>query len=430
MEKKLKKEKITDNNISYCSNCGSKITSEQDVCLSCGTFVNKKRKRRNNKPKDGASFSLVEVIVLVLITAILVASASGLIVYKNYDKFNKDYKGINNDNLEEIEKAYKQILDRYYNNVDEKGLVNSAIEGMYEFLGDPYSSYLDEYTTKELKERLDGEFFGLGIEFTNNENGHQIVNVFDGGPASKAGLLKDDIIIKIDGIDVTGLSSSDVATMIKYSNISKITITVKRGEEELTKDITLSKVSIPSVTSEVKEGVGYINISTFASNTVDQVANSLNDLESLGIKGLIIDLRGNGGGLLTSAEDIANLFIEKGKNVYGLQNGNNIKYYKDTTKESRDYKIAVLIDGASASASEILAAALKESYGATLIGSKSYGKGTVQETSDLSTGAMVKYTTGYWLTPNGNNINGIGLTPDIETEDGNEIITKAMEAVK
>ena len=430
MEKELNKKEITDDNISYCSNCGSKLTNEQDVCLSCGMFVNAKRKRKKNKAKDTASFSLVEVIVLVLITALLVASASGLIVYKNYDKFNNEYKGINNDNLEEIEKAYKQILDRYYNKVDEKELVNSAIEGMYDYLGDPYSSYLDEYTTKELKERLDGEFFGLGIEFTNNENGHQIVNVFEGGPAYNAGLLKDDIIIKIDGIDVTGLSSSDVATMIKYSDVSKITITVKRGEEELTKDITLSKVSIPSVSSEVKEGVGYINISTFASNTATQVSKSLNDLESLGIKGLIIDLRGNGGGLLTSAEDIANLFIEKGKNIYALQSGSSIKYYKDTTKESRDYKIAVLIDGASASASEILAAALKESYGATLIGSKSYGKGTVQETSDLSTGAMVKYTTGYWLTPKGNNINGVGITPDIETEDGNEIMAKAIEAVK
>ena len=426
----MEKKDIVNDDSFYCVNCGGKLTSTQDVCLKCGAFV-KRKNYKNRKGKDKrANFSLVEVIVITLITGILVATLTGIVVYNNYDKINKNDTTIKENEFEEIEKAYKQIMEEYFNKVDPKGLSNAAIEGMYNYLGDPYSSFLDETNSKELRERLDGEFFGMGIEFATDEKGHEIKNVFEGGPASKAGLLVGDIIIKLNGEDVTGISASEVAAKIKYSNISAITITVLRGEEEITKDITLSKVTIPSVTSNIYDKTGYIKLSTFASNSLDQFKEHLKELEDKKINSLIIDLRGNGGGLLNSASDIASLFIEKGKKIYGLQSGSTRKFYTDKTNDKRNYKVVVLIDGASASASEILAAALKESYGATLIGSTSYGKGTVQETSDLSSGAMVKFTTGYWLTPNGNNINAKGLTPDIVVDNFDNIIDIALEAVK
>ncbi len=425
----MEKKQNNNSNTFYCSNCGSKLIEGQDVCLKCGVFVNK-RKNKSRVNKERANFSLMEVIIIILITTVLVGTLTGLIVYKNYDKFDKSSTNNYSGDLKEIEDAYNQILDKYYNKVDKAGLINSAIEGMYNFLGDPYSTYLNEADTKELKERLDGEFFGLGIEFTQNDNGHEIMNVFEGGPADKAGLQKGDIIIKLNNEDVSSLSSGDIASRIKYSNISEITITVKRQGKEITKDIKLSKVTIPSVTSELIDNAGYIKINTFASNTYDQVNSALKKLEDNNINGLVIDLRGNGGGLLHSASDIASLFLSKGEKIYGLQNGAVKKFFTDSTKDKRLYKIAVLIDGASASASEILAAALKESYGAVLVGTKSYGKGTVQETSDLSSGAMVKFTTGYWLTPKGNNINGVGLTPDIEEADEVKALNKAIEAIK
>ncbi|CDE99182.1 carboxyl-terminal protease [Clostridium sp. CAG:628] len=374
------------------------------------TNMPKEKKIKNKKDKI-ATFNLIEVIVIIIMTSLVVSVSTGIIVYKNYYKIDKTSS--NKDYLKELEYAYNNILNSYVEKVDEKELTNAAIKGMYNYLGDPYTSYLDKDSTDNLMDRLKGEYKGIGVEITTNESGTVVMTVFENSPAEEAGIMVGDIITKVKGVDVNGKTTSEVSNMIKSTN-GNVEIEVNRGGITKTLTLKVSTVSIKSVIKNKYDKTGYLRIETFSNTTYKQFKESLETLEKDGIENLIVDVRNNGGGFLNSAVEIAELFVEKGKPIYGLQTKDKKEMYKDTTKEKRDYKVIVLINGGSASASEVLAAALKESYGATLLGTKSYGKGTVQDTSELESGGMIKYTTAYWLTPKGVTINEKGLTPDIE----------------
>lgn len=374
------------------------------------TNMQKEKKIKNKKDKI-ATFNLIEVIVIIIMTSLVVSVSTGIIVYKNYYKIDKTSS--NKDYLKELEYAYNNILNSYVEKVDEKELTNAAIKGMYNYLGDPYTSYLDKDSTDNLMDRLKGEYKGIGVEITTNESGTVVMTVFENSPAEEAGIMVGDIITKVKGVDVNGKTTSEVSNMIKSTN-GNVEIEVNRGGITKTLTLKVSTVSIKSVVKNKYDKTGYLRIETFSNTTYKQFKESLETLEKDGIENLIVDVRNNGGGFLNSAVEIAELFVEKGKPIYGLQTKDKKEMYKDTTKEKRDYKVMVLINGGSASASEVLAAALKESYGATLLGTKSYGKGTVQDTSELESGGMIKYTTAYWLTPKGVTINEKGLTPDIE----------------
>lgn len=364
-----------------------------------------------NKKDKTATFNLIEVIVIIIMTSLVVSVSTGIIVYKNYYKIDKTSS--NKDYLKELEYAYNNILNSYVEKVDEKELTNAAIKGMYNYLGDPYTSYLDKDSTDNLMDRLKGEYKGIGVEITTNESGTVVMTVFENSPAEEAGIMVGDIITKVKGVDVNGKTTSEVSNMIKSTN-GNVEIEVNRGGITKTLTLKVSTVRIKSVIKNKYNKTGYLRIETFSNTTYKQFKENLETLEKDGIEKLIVDVRNNGGGFLNSAVEIAELFVEKGKPIYGLQTKDKKEMYKDTTKEKRDYKVMVLINGGSASASEVLAAALKESYGATLLGTKSYGKGTVQDTSELESGGMIKYTTAYWLTPKGVTINEKGLTPDIE----------------
>ncbi len=374
------------------------------------TNMQKEKKIKNKKDKI-ATFNLIEVIVIIIMTSLVVSVSTGIIVYKNYYKIDKTSS--NKDYLKELEYAYNNILNSYVEKVDEKELTNAAIKGMYNYLGDPYTSYLDKDSTDNLMDSLKGEYKGIGVEITTNESGTVVMTVFENSPAEEAGIMVGDIITKVKGVDVNGKTTSEVSNMIKSTN-GNVEIEVNRGGITKTLTLKVSTVSIKSVIKNKYDKTGYLRIETFSNTTYKQFKESLETLEKDGIENLIVDVRNNGGGFLNSAVEIAELFVEKGKPIYGLQTKDKKEMYKDTTKEKRDYKVIVLINGGSASASEVLAAALKESYGATLLGTKSYGKGTVQDTSELESGGMIKYTTAYWLTPKGVTINEKGLTPDIE----------------
>lgn len=374
------------------------------------TNMQKEKKIKNKKDKI-ATFNLIEVIVIIIMTSLVVSVSTGIIVYKNYYKIDKTSS--NKDYLKELEYAYNNILNSYVEKVDEKELTNAAIKGMYNYLGDPYTSYLDKDSTDNLMDRLKGEYKGIGVEITTNESGTVVMTVFENSPAEEAGIMVGDIITKVKGVDVNGKTTSEVSNMIKSTN-GNVEIEVNRGGITKTLTLKVSTVSIKSVIKNKYDKTGYLRIETFSNTTYKQFKENLETLEKDGIENLIVDVRNNGGGFLNSAVEIAELFVEKGKPIYGLQTKDKKEMYKDTTKEKRDYKVIVLINGGSASASEVLAAALKESYGATLLGTKSYGKGTVQDTSELESGGMIKYTTAYWLTPKGVTINEKGLTPDIE----------------
>lgn len=382
--------------------------------------------------KKSAEFNLVEVIVIILITGIVVSVTSGLLVFKNYDKLFNVGSDTSSE-FSEFKKAYDHIVNSYVKEVDREKLINAAIDGMYSYLNDEYSIYMDKNTTESLEQRLDGEYTGVGIEIiTNKDDGKIIINkVFNNSPASEAGLKVGDQLIALDGILLEGKENTYVSDTIKNSKNDTFRVKYLRNNKEYEITLKRKNVTIDSVVSEEYGNVGYIQIQTFSATTSKQVKNKINDFGS-NIDSIVVDVRNNTGGYLSSAYEIADYFIAKGKPIYQLKNKNNkITKYNAKSGILKPFKgVSVLINGFSASASEVLTLALKESANATIIGVKSYGKGTVQEKDILSSGAMVKYTTAYWLSPNGNSINNVGIKPDIEVKDVNQQLNTAINLFK
>ena len=370
----------------------------------------KLKKKLNSKNKN--VFSVKEVTIVMLFSLGL----GFLMCFGTLSFFTgKSYLTVAKD-LDKVVDTYYAIVDNYYGELDEKALIDGAINGMVSSVGDSYTSYTDSDNTAEFDETINGSYEGIGCSIATYYDGSiVVVSVFEGSPAEEAGLLVGDIVTKVDGVSYEGKTSNDLSSYVKDSGKDKVILTVIREgkEEEIT--INLSKVEIPYIHGEVIEKndkkIGYIDISLFSSTSYKQFKEKLEKLEKDGIEGLVIDVRDNNGGYLTSVTDICNLFLEKGKIIYQLEDASGIEKKKDTTKEKREYNVAIIINGGSASASEILASVIKESYGGLVVGTNSYGKGTVQQTKKLLDGSMIKYTTQKWLTPLGNYINEIGIEP-------------------
>lgn len=381
-----------------------------------------------NKKNTQKSFSTKEVSFLVIITCILSFSMAGLIFGHKKDKT----RYIEDENLSLFLKQYNYIIDNYYDNVNNKELIEGAIMGMLYSLDDPYAAYYDETSANTFNARLNGSFDGVGVEIINVPgSGEYVLDVFEESSAYEAGLKPGDLIIEIYGQDVSKMTNEEFLNLIKNSN-SSINIKVIRDDEKLDFKLDKKHITLKSVTSKVLEdNIGYIKINIFSLNTYKQFNDALNKLTTKNIKALIIDLRGNPGGHLTTAEQILGLLINKDKVIYQINNqGKQEKYYSKGTK---DYKlpIAVIVDSESASASELVSAALMEQLGATVVGQKTYGKGTVQELVDLPSGIQYKITTKKWLTSKGNELEGKGVTPTIEIEetDENKYIEAAIKAL-
>ena len=384
--------------------------------------------------KKSVEFSLMEVIVIVLITGLVVSVASGIIVYNNYDKLNLSSVS-NNAELDEFYENYNKIVNKYVEEVNKEELIDAAIAGMYNYLGDEYSMYLTEEETNDLSEQLSGEYTGIGIEITTifeedtQKQYVKINRVFKDSPAEAAGLMAGDIITKVDGVEM--LDANQVSQTIKNGNKESYEVTYIRDGKENTLILTRKRVLINSVSSEVYDNVGYVKIETFSATTRSQLTNILDSFDK-NVTSLIIDLRNNTGGYLDTAYTVSDLFLEKGKIVYELKDRNGkITEYKAKEGVYRKFdKIVVLINENSASASEILTLALKESAGATVVGQTSFGKGTVQETGTLNSGSMIKYTISYWLSPKGNSINKVGIEPDIKVVEAEKQLDEAIKAAK
>ena len=366
----------------------------------------------DNKNKERELYTSKEVIIVMIfsigIGILMCFGGISIITGKNYLAVTKD--------LKKIVDTYYAIVDNYYGELDRDKLIDGAVEGMISSVGDTFTSYSDTDSTSSFDETINGSYEGIGCTVATLEDGTiSVIDMFEDSPSYKAGLKVGDIILKVDGESYEGKNSNDISNYIKNSGKSKIVLTVKRYNEEKDISINLSKVEIPHVSGKVIEQdskkIGYIKISLFASNSYKQFKNKLDELEKSNIDDLIIDVRDNSGGYLSSVTDICNLFLDKGKVIYQLEDSKGKVKKKDTTKEKRKYDIVVLINGGSASASEILASAIKESYGGDIVGTNSYGKGTVQQTKKLLDGSMIKYTTQKWLTPDGNSINEVGVTP-------------------
>jgi len=388
----------------------------------------------NNNAKG---FSLKWVLVIVVIVSIISGLTSGFIIYNNNKINNKlTYADLSKDaELNQFLEVYANIISEYYEDINKKELLEKAISGMMNYLGDDYSSYLNGNATDNLMDQLAGEYTGIGVSINNSDK--SIKKVYDNTPASKVGIMPGDIIIGVNNTDVTNMSAEDIVEQIK-KNSGYFTLKLQRGEEIINVSLKNETIISPNVEYEMIENtsIGYIYMSTFSKTLDTQVKKALNELEKSGMTSLIIDLRNNTGGYLDKASSIASMFIEKNKVLYSLSYKGEVTNYKDETDEHRNYNIVILLNGNSASASEILAASLQESYGAKIVGETSFGKGKVQQTMNLNGGSMVKYTSAYWLTPKGTCIDGLGVAPDyqvsleeVKDEEGNviEVIDRQKE---
>lgn len=371
-----------------------------------------KEKIREIIVENKSGFNTIEVIVIIIVSILF-----GIIVGGIITSSKSEVKGSRvSKELQEFVTTYNNILDNYYDKVSEKELVNAAIKGMVSSLDDPYSLYMNNDETNSFNQEVDGQYVGIGASVGVKDGKKYIVGLFEDSPAKKADLRVGDIFLKVDNKDVSSISLGELTKLIKGKDGTKVNITVLRDNKEINKAVVRSNIDIPSVKGKVIEKnnqkIGYIRISNFASNTYNQFKDELNKLEKKKIKSLIIDVRSNPGGHLTQVSKILELFMNKKKVLYQIENkGKKTKRYS-TTDENRKYKIAVLINSNSASASELLAAAFKESYNKSiLVGTKSYGKGTVQKAFQLSSGSSLKYTTERWLTPKGNWIERKGVMP-------------------
>lgn len=384
------------------------------LAQSIGKIETKNEKTENNnvKKNNGSVFKTSEIIALILLTCLVSLLMGGLIVYK----LNINGGKYLDKELQEIIKSYEYINSNYYGNLNKEEMSKAAIQGMLGTL-DEHSTYIGD-SNSETNRELEGNYKGIGIQVYTDDNKNVVIySVFKNSPASKAGIKKDDILIKVAGQSLEGMDSSKISEIIKKQK-SKFDIVLKRGEEEVTVTVSLSSVDLTSVVSKIFERddkkVGYIYASIFANNTYKQFKKELTKLEKKGIDSLIIDLRDNSGGHLTSAEDILSLFLDSTHPIYQLKGEKeNKKYYSKGDKDKK-YKIVMLVNNGSASASELTTSALKEQYGAVVVGAKTYGKSTIQEVQDLSSGGKYKLTTRMWLTSKGKKINGKGINPDIE----------------
>ena len=390
-----------------------------------------------NKKKDLPTFKTKEVVCLLLVTAIIGLVMGGLVTY------NISLKGARvDDELQEFIENYDYVVDNYYGDVDKTKLIDSAIAGMLNSL-DNNSAYVGG-SDSNFSIFLEGNYEGAGIQITiNDDNDIVIYSVFDGTSASKAGLKSGDIIVKINDKDTTGMSLEDFSKIVKEQE-GYFTITYKRDGAEHKAKLKTSKVELKSVSSKMMERdnkkIGYIRLTIFASNSDEQFKKALDELEDKGIDGLVIDLRGNSGGHLVTAENIISMFLDSTHPIYQIKSKNGQKKYYSNGKETKKYKIAVLIDSSSASASEVVTSALKEQYGATVVGENSYGKGTVQELQTLPDGEQYKLTTKSWLTSSGKVIDKKGIEPDYAitlnneyfedpTDENDNQLQKALEVI-
>ena len=376
--------------------------------------------------KEG--FSYPEMVIIMIIAVLFGFLIGNVVSFTKKETTNSSVPS----ELKEFVDTYNDIVNNYYDKVNKEELIDAGIKGMINYLDDPYATYFDGTSSTNFNQTLEGNYEGVGIEVTLDNSKVKITKVFADTPAKKAGIKVGDYITKVNGESVEGKSLSDVVSLIKNAKNKEVEITITRDNQEKTMKVTRTTVDMPYTSSKVYEEngkkIGYLKIEMFSNNITKQVKKELESLKKKNIDKLVIDVRDNPGGYLTQVTEILSLFMTKKDVIYQLQTKNNKeKVYSTSSKATYSYPVVVLINENSASASEILASAFKETYNAEIVGVNSYGKGTVQKTGDLNNGDTIKYTVQKWLTPKGNWINEKGVTPTKEVKlelKENEILTE------
>ena len=361
-----------------------------------------------------SKFSIFEVIIVTFISIIF-----GIIVGYILTYTSTPIKAIKSDpNLEEIISTYNSIKNNYYKEIDDDTLVNAAVSGMIGSLDDKYSNYMDSITTDSFNESVEGSFVGIGITIMFDGEYNKIIAVDDKGPSKKS-LKVDDLIVEVSGKDVRGIYGDDLRKLIRGKVGTTIKIKVLRNNKYLTFSIKRTNIEIKTVKSNYfdveNKKIGYLDVDVISSNTYKQFNKNLKRLENKNIDSLIIDLRDNPGGHLSQTKEILSMFFNKKTVLYQLKDKDTKKKIYSSSNETRSYPIVILVNDGSASASEIITSCFMENYNnIKVVGTTTYGKGTVQQSHQLSTGTSIKYTVQEWLTSRGKSINEKGIKPDEE----------------
>jgi len=332
-------------------------------------------------------------------------------------------------------KALQIVKSRYVEEVSSDTLMAGAIKGMVKSLNDPHSIYMDAKTFKEFMIETEGSFGGVGIVIGMKDKLLTVIAPIEGTPGEKAGIKSGDQIIKIDGQDTKDMALDEAVNKIRGQEGSKIVLTLMRGQEVQDYTLTRSNIQIKTVAGKMLENnIGYIRLSMFNENTGNEFIRKLQELEKQGMKALVLDLRDNPGGLLNESVKVASQFVPKGP-VVSVVTRDGQRETHTSNLETTKYPVVILVNGGSASASEIVAGAAQDTGAGTLVGTKTYGKGSVQTVVRLDEGSAIKLTIAKYLTPKDRSINGVGIEPDIvvelpESKDKDVQLDKALEVLK
>lgn len=387
--------------------------------------------------------NIYRIIMLIIIT-VFVTMLFTIVGFTNYLKKDGNIKyiisSVEADNLETEILKIRAVIDEYYlKDIDEQKLIDGAIKGYVEALGDKYTEYLVGEEWNEMKTNTLGHYVGIGIYITSDTENNQIVVIapMDGSPSQEAGIMSGDIILKIDDVEYTGEQIDTAAEVMKGEEGTTVKLEIKRGEEILTVEVERKEIRMNKVTSKIlEENVGYIRIPSFDEGTADEFKENVKNLMDSGATKFIIDVRDNTGGIVSEALEIAEYIMPKDKTLMITINKNEKREEtKSKGKNILDGDLVVLINGNSASSTEILAAAIKDNNRGKLIGTKTYGKGVMQQILQLPEGNALKITTEEFVTPNGNKIDGIGIEPDevvklTTDQEGNIIDTQLQRALE
>ncbi|KAB2333543.1 S41 family peptidase [Bacillus mesophilum] len=368
-----------------------------------------------------SSFIKMKKFQFVMLLFIIVFLSAGITTFALAFGDEKAVSVGNETSRSEFDKlytAFDTLKNGYFQEVEDNTLINGAINGMLESLDDPYSDYMDVEEAKNFHESISSSFEGIGAEITEQEGSIVIVSPLKGSPAEKAGLKPNDVVLSVDGESIQGMSSTEAVLLIRGEKGSTVELAIQRPgtTEPITFPIVRDTIPIETVYGEmIDDEIAKVQITSFSEKTGQELVETLNTLQAEGMKGLVLDLRQNPGGLLDQAILISSLFVPEGEILFQIEDREgNREAMQSTAQENTDMPLVVVIDQGSASASEILAGAVQESADVPLVGQKSFGKGTVQRAQDFSDGSNMKFTTEKWLTPEGNWIHKKGIQPDYE----------------
>lgn len=374
--------------------------------------------------KEEKNQRIYKVVMLVILTVLITAIITTVAVYNALSNTNVKYITTSGDNskISKTLQYYKSFIqEKYFGEMDEDKMLESAIKGYVEGLGDEYSEYITKEEMEDYMADATGKYVGIGVYISNNTKTNQIVVLapMEGSPAEKAGIKSGDVISKVDGIEYKGEELSEASSKMKGEEGTKVKIEITRDEQKIELEVERKTIKVNHVEGKVLDNnIGYIQISTFDDGCYEEFKEKYNELSSKNIKSLIIDLRNNGGGIVDESINIADMMVDKDKTLLiTAAKGGKEETTKSKTQKVIDMPIVFLVNEHTASASEILTVAVKENLeNVKVVGTKTYGKGVIQSIFTLSDGSGIKLTTNEYYTPNHNTINKVGITPDYEIE--------------